>query len=117
MENSPAFAEANKRRRFGAPEGNKPNPMVGGLMRALYAWLANATQADVDALLADPKTPAIKKKFVERMMKEGKLKDFFEMTNQIEGMPTQPTVNVDVPTFIIDKESTGETTGNNEGQD
>jgi len=110
MKENPAFAEANKSRRFGMPGGNPiGNPSQAVTVRHFMRQLAEMTEAEVREYMDDPKNPMFKRRLAETFIaKKCKPKDMCEFINQIEGMPTQPISTEEPPVVNINISNAGD---------
>ena len=95
------FCEAGKIHRFGAEQGNTPMPLREfHKARDFYRWLDTATEAECKAYMQDETKPLRFRLFLKRFIKNGTVKDEFELTNQTEGKPKE-TIAVAEHTRII----------------
>ena len=92
-----------RRTQFGQPEGNpKGNGLQGISMREFYKWCENeATMEELKVYANDPTKPAVKRKFVQALVKCEKVQDFFELTNQTHGYPKQQIEKIELPEIEI----------------
>ena len=95
------LCEAGKIHRFGAEQGNTPMPLREfHKARDFYRWLDTATEAECKAYMQDETKPLRFRLFLKRFIKNGTVKDEFELTNQTEGKPKE-TIAVAEHTRII----------------
>ena len=95
------FTEAGKPHRFGAEQGNTPTPLREfHRARDFYRWLDTATEEDCRQYIQDETKPLRFRLFLKRFIKNGTVKDEFELTNQTEGKPKE-TIAVAEHTRII----------------
>ena len=95
------FTEAGKPHRFGAEKGNTPTPLREfHKARDFYRWLDTATEEDCRQYIQDETKPLRFRLFLKRFIKNGTVKDEFELTNQTEGKPKE-TIAVAEHTRII----------------
>lgn len=84
------FCEAGKLHRFGAEQGNTPMPLREfHKARDFYRWLDTATEEECKAYMQDETKPLRFRLFLKRFIKDGTVKDEFELTNQTEGKPRE----------------------------
>lgn len=95
------FTEAGKPHRFGAEKGNTPTPLREfHKARDFYRWLDTATEEECQKYMRDESKPLRFRLFLKRFIKNGTVKDEFELTNQTEGKPKE-TIAVAEHTRII----------------
>lgn len=83
---------------FGAPNGNIPQPAIGGSMRAFYKWCESvATAKELKDYAADEQNPAARRRFVAALMGCERVQDFFDLTNQTHGYPKQVVETTELP--------------------
>lgn len=95
--------EARQRERehwFGQPNGNKPNPFLGGSMRTFYQWCeSKATEQELREYAMDESKPAARRKFVLALLGCERVQDFFDLTNQTHGQPKQVVEVQELPSI------------------
>lgn len=101
---SPEAEERERRHQFGQPEANRRgDPAAASNQRYFYAWVeSKATQAELEAYLADPDKPEARKRFIRVYLAAVEVSDFCAITNQTHGMPKQVVEAVPAPVIKID---------------
>lgn len=84
--------EREKAHQFGQPGGNPiGNPSMAANMREFYRWAENvATEAELDAYIADKTHPLARIRFCEALKNNTDMENMFALTNQTHGAPKQP---------------------------
>lgn len=92
-----------RRTQFGQPEGNKGgNGLQAVSMREFYKWCENeATMEELKAYAEDTTKSAVRRKFVQALVRCEKVQDFFELTNQTHGYPKQQIEKIELPEIEI----------------
>lgn len=86
---TPEALARKKRHQFGQPEANR-SPDNGWGMRKFYKWVeSEATLKDLQDYLTDETNPEVRKRFIRMFLSAADIKDFFQLTNQAHGYPTQ----------------------------
>lgn len=95
------LCEAGKIHRFGAEQGNMPMPLREfHKARDFYRWLDTATEEECQEYMRDETKPLRFRLFLKRFIKDGTIKDEFELTNQTEGKPKE-TISVTEHTRVV----------------
>lgn len=79
-----------ERHQFGRPEANPTGkPADAGAMRAFFMWLSQASEAEITDFVANQSKPLVMRRYAQKMIQEGSIKDMHDFTEQIAGKPKQ----------------------------
>lgn len=103
MRDNPAFAQANKDRRFGAPNGNPiGNQKAAVHQREFYRWVESiASEDELKAYIKDTTKPYMRRLYVQKAVKAKTMHDIHELTNQVHGLPKQVLEMAEPPKIEI----------------
>ena len=96
---TPEAAARVRAHQFGQPGGNKRHPITAAVaQRDFYRWVeCEATEAELNAYVADESNPYVRRKFVAAMTSTKKVEDHFALANQVHGAPKQPIELQELP--------------------
>ena len=103
MRDTPAFAKANKDRRFGAPNGNKRcDPTAAVQQREFYRWVESvATEDELKEYVKDKSNPYVRRLYIMKVQKAASIRDLHDITNQVHGLPKQTIEMAEPPKIEI----------------
>lgn len=103
MKNNPAFARANKERRFGAPNGNPTGDhSAAAHQREFYRWVESiASEEELKDYVKDKTKPFTRRLYIQKLIKAKSIHDIHELTNQAHGLPKQVIEMAEPPKIEI----------------
>lgn len=98
---SDAAREREQAHWFGRKGGNIPGKISDARdQRKFYRWCeAEATEDQLQSYILDESQPLVRRNFVAALLQCKKVQDFFDLTNQTQGLPKQ-SIELEAPPEI-----------------